>query len=273
MEDTIGKINLTYNKNRESTRLAGIAGNLPFTRHMLTCVIAFCTASQKNMKRVIIFLLLMLTRNVYGQEIELQGRYGASFIGGESINFVGKDSFYFGGFYCTWGVHGKGRCEIKDGYLYLYFEKSKTKPVAKTVRPAIITKSVSNDSISTIQLTVADYDGHSIPYATAELERSKNPRSGTITDTAGQALFRIKGKSSAITLRVSAIGMETANLTLAGGADYTIQVFLRQDPETEKELNNGEVSIYEIDDFAEDFISMRPKNSAGPFRKYRKKAE
>ena len=67
----------------------------------------------KIIKYAFLIFVLSHVSVVQGQTVELLGKYGASFIGGETIEFVGKDSFYFSGFYCTYGVKGKGTCEIR----------------------------------------------------------------------------------------------------------------------------------------------------------------
>jgi hypothetical protein len=217
------------------------------------------------MRPLLSFFFLFSTANSYGQEIELQGRYGASFIGGESIEFVGKDSFYFGGFYCTYGVHGKGHCEIRNNYLYLYFEKNKTKTKIDSLKPATIIKTVNVDSISEIKITVVDNNEIPIPYATVEIESAKSLKTGTTADTLGQATIKIKNNSSPIVIKTSAIGIEPGHLTLDNGSNYTIKLFHRQNNLFDKELNNGEVFVYEIDELSEDLILMRPQNSSERF--------
>ena len=46
------------------------------------------------MKLILILLSIFFIQNTYAQEVELKGKYSASFMGAETINFVGKDSFY-----------------------------------------------------------------------------------------------------------------------------------------------------------------------------------
>ena len=80
-------------------------------------------------KSVFIFLFFSSIYS-YGQDIDLQGVYSANIAGGlagESIKFIGKDSFYFGRDYCGSRTYGKGKCEIVNNYLYLHFEKTKNK--------------------------------------------------------------------------------------------------------------------------------------------------
>ena len=125
----------------------------------------------------------------------MRGRYGASFIGGESIEFVGNDSFYFDRFYCTHGVYGKGRCEIRNGSLYLYFEKNKSKAKKDPLKPAKITSTESVDSISLIQITILDNNDIPITSATVQIEKSNSITIGTVTDSLGQATFKIKNNS------------------------------------------------------------------------------
>src|SRR5215213_9685036 len=143
------------------------------------------------MKPLLFILLIVFLKKSYGQEIELQGRYGASFIGGESIEFVGKDSFYFGGFYCTYGVHGKGRCEIRNNYLYLYFEKSKAKVNTGFIKSPDITKVKSFDSVAILNITCIGTNDSPIAFATIQLRRKGKTSIGTISDSLGHASFII----------------------------------------------------------------------------------
>ena len=96
------------------------------------------------------------------QIIELKGRYGASFLGAESINFVGTDSFYFNGFYCTNGVEGRGRCELAGGFLYLNFEKKKLNKLDSARLDDITKVKSSNDSFSVINVLCIDTFGNPI---------------------------------------------------------------------------------------------------------------
>lgn len=222
------------------------------------------------MKYLLFILLLTLSKQTYGQEIKLQGRYVASFIGGESIEFVGKDSFYFSSFYCTYGFHGKGRCEIRNNYLYLFFEKSKTKTKLDTLKSPIISKISSFDSVLELQITVVDNNDIPIPYASVEIESGKSAKIITLTDTSGKAVLKIKNNSSPIFIRTSTVGTDPGYLKLESGLNYEIKLFHQQNGLANKELNNGEVFVYEIDELTEDLILMRPEKSSEPFRKYRK---
>ena len=223
------------------------------------------------MRHLLPFLFLFIIADSHGQEIELQGRYGASFIGGESIEFTGKDSFYFDGFYCTYGIHGKGRCEIRDNYLYLYFEKNKPKTKVDSLRPPIITTTPNVDSFSEIQITILD--NNEIPISQATVEIGKFAKIETMTDTSGWAAIKVRNNSPSIIIKTSAVGIESGYLKLENGSNYNIKLFHRQNNIFDKEFNNGEVFAYEIDELSEDFILMRPQNSSGLFRKYRKKRD
>jgi hypothetical protein len=221
--------------------------------------------------RVFLFILcFFFLTNSYAQDIELQGRYGASFIGGESIEFVGKDSFYFNGFYCTYGVQGKGRCEIRNNHLYLYFEKSKTKSIKDSAKLPVIKRIDNGDSISEINITCVDNNSVPISYATVQLKIKNKATLGTITDTSGQASFSIKKSEMPIILETPAIGFETRQINIDRYASYNIQIFHAKSDLFEKELNSGEVFVYEIEDLSEDLILMRPEKSRERFRKYRK---
>lgn len=209
--------------------------------------------------------------NSLGQEIELQGKYGASFIGGESIEFVGNDSVYFDGFYCTHGVHGKGRCEIRNNYLYLYFEKSKTKVNRDFVKPPDIKKAKSFDSVAILNITCIGTNDTPIAFATIHLQRKDKTSIGTVSDSLGHASFFIKKNDLPLAVETSAVGSEPKQVNIEEFSSYNIRIF-HKDVLINKELNNGEVLVYEINELSGDLISMRPDNSRKRFRKYRKKS-
>jgi hypothetical protein len=225
----------------------------------------------KNFTKLMMFLFFLITLNSYGQGIELKGSYGASFIGGESINFVGKDSFYFSGFYCTNGVYGKGLCEIRNDKLYLYFEKSKTRKTEELEKASLVTKISNNDSLRIINITCLDNNSLPISFATVRLNRKNKSTIGTITDTSGQASFRITKNEIPIKILTSYIGFNSRQLILDSISSYEIKIFHSKNEMLDKELRNGEIYVYEIEDLSEEIISMRPENSRERFRKYRKK--
>jgi hypothetical protein len=222
------------------------------------------------MRHVLILLFSLFVANSYGQEIELQGRYGASFIGAESINFVGKDSFYFSGFYCTHGVYGKGVCEIRNEKLYLYFEKSKAKKTIEPKKAPIIQKIFSHDSVQIVNITCLDNNSLPIPFATVQLNRKNKTIIGTITDTAGQASFKIEKNEIPIKIITSSIGFNGRQIIIDSLSSYEIKIIHTKNEMLDKELNNGETYVYEIEELMEDLILMRPENSRERFRKYRK---
>lgn len=84
-------------------------------------------------------IMLFLSFFARAREIELLGTYGASFIGGESIEFVGKDSFYFGGFYCTWGQSALGD---SSGYVKMAISKNDFPVTIKASAVGLITYEV-----------------------------------------------------------------------------------------------------------------------------------
>lgn len=223
------------------------------------------------MKSLLITVCFSIWTFCYGQEIELQGKYGASFIGGETIEFVGKDSFYFNGFYCTYGVHGKGRCEIKDNYLYLYFEKSKIKSKKDSMKAPVITQIDNIDAIGILNISCVDNTGEPIPYTTIRLLGKNKTSIGVLTDSSGQASFTIKPGDLPIILETSCVDFESNKLNIESYAGYNIKIFHNKNELIDKELNNGEVFAYEIEDLTEELITMRPGKSSERFRKYQKK--
>lgn len=230
-----------------------------------------CILHLAFMRIILISFILLCTKLSNAQQVELQGSYGASFIGGESIVFVGKDSFYFSGFYCTYGVHGKGRCEIRDSYLYLYFEKKKHPVKTVPLQPPLIQKTETNDSILVIDITTVNNNGEPIPYVTIQIEKQEAIKMNTLTDSLGHAIISMSRDHFPALMRTSGVGMIAGRLPLDSPAHYRIRLFHQRDELSDKELNNGEVYVYEIDELSEDLIMMRPMNSSESFRAYRKK--
>jgi hypothetical protein len=222
------------------------------------------------MRTFLTSLSFFILTTSFGQEIELQGKYGASFIGGETIQFVGKDSFYFNGFYCTYGVHGKGRCEIRNNYLYLYFEKSKAKVNKDLVKSSEITKIQTIDSAALVNITCFDNSNKPISFATVQLKRKNKTAIGTISDSLGHVAFTIRKNDLPFIIETSAVGFEPKKVVLEDYFSYNVRIF-HKDVLIDKELTNGEVFVYEIDELSEELISMRPENSREQFRKYKKK--
>jgi hypothetical protein len=224
---------------------------------------------QDIMRTLLTCLSFLFLTSSFGQEIELQGKYGASFIGGETIEFVGRDSFYFNGFYCTYGVHGKGRCEIRNNYLYLHFEKSKAEVKKDLVESPETTKIETVDSVAIVNITCVDNNNKPVSFATVQLKRKNKTAIGTISDSLGHTAFTITKNDMPLTIETSAVGFEPKHVVLEDYSSYNIKVF-HKDVLIDKELNNGEVFVYEIDELSEVLISMRPENSRERFRKYRK---
>ncbi len=222
------------------------------------------------MKHFIYFLLLLIASKSYGQEINLQGTYSASFIGGESIKFVGEDSFYFNGFYCTYGVYGRGRCEIRNNNLYLFFEKIKDIPKIDVLKSPIIEKFETADTNLTIQITVLNNLNVPISYASILVRTIEGVEVGSAADSLGQATFRIQSKEFPIIVITSALGIEGKQISLENKSNYIIKLFHHENDLFHKELNMGEVYVYEIEEISEDLILMRPGKSVGSFRKYRR---
>ncbi|MEO8405372.1 MAG: hypothetical protein ABI480_12275 [Chitinophagaceae bacterium] len=224
--------------------------------------------------RQLFFSLFLLTASVsYGQQVDLQGIYSAGFIGAEAINFVGTDSFYFNGFYCNYSVYGKGRCEIRNDNLYLYFEKNKPKSKVDTLRAPLISGSENNDSLVNVQIRCVDNMGEPIMFSRVQLALSHSSiNMERVLDTTGVTNFSIPRRYFPVIVKTSTIDFDPGKIRLDTAADYTIKLFHRRNAFDDKELNNGEIYVYEIDEFSPDLIMMRPQNSTEKFRQYRKKS-
>jgi hypothetical protein len=200
-------------------------------------------------------------------QIELLGKYSAGFIGGESIDFVGTDSFYLNGFYCTHGVRGKGRCEIRDNMLYLYFEK--TAPKIEAPRPPVIEMTDNKDNIAGINITCVDENEKPLDGAVIYLRKRNGTVDTILTGTAGKAFCRINNADLPVQLESLYVGFEKIKLTLERPAAYNILIS-HKSISVFKELHKGEVWTYEIDDLSEDLIVMRPARSTERFRHYKR---
>jgi len=223
------------------------------------------------MRQLIFVLSLFFTAQTFGQDIELQGKYSASFLGVETIDFVGEDSFYFYGFYCTNGVTGKGRCEIFNSYLYLNFEKKKNAPFIDTFQIDKIEKTQSLDSFAIFKIICLDHLGTPLP-ATVTINRKGKATIGTTSNTFGNAELRIRKNTFPVEINISLVGIKTKKIILKEPSNYSLKTF-SQIVDINQKLENGEQYIYEIEELTEDFISMRPKNGGEPFRKYKRKKQ
>jgi hypothetical protein len=209
----------------------------------------------------------------FGQEVELLGKYSTSFIGSEAIEFVGKDSFYFDGFYCTYGKRGKGTCEIRDDRLYLYFEKAKKKKQTEIVTPPVVTRIGNSEHAATINIEciAKEYS----PLSTIIVEAISAGRSlhGVYVDSTGKGQLIISNQAFPITIRLTALAMQSEEIRIDSAANYAIKIFVRHnDTFPNKRLNQGETYVYEIKELSTDKIVMRPAGR-GMFMEFKKMKE
>ncbi len=153
----------------------------------------------------------------------------------------------------------------------MFFEKSKAKKNLEPEKAPIIKKIFSRDSVRIVNVTCLDNNSLPIPFATVQLNRKNKSTIGTITDTAGQASFKITKNEIPIKIITSSIGFNGRQIIIDSLSNYEIKILHTKNEMLDKELNNGETYVYEIEELSEDLISMRPENSRERFRKYRKK--
>jgi hypothetical protein len=206
------------------------------------------------------------------QSVELQGIYSASFMGSESIHFVGIDSFYFDGFYCITGVQGKGRCEIKNDFLILNFEKTKSSSTLDSLHIKKFEKTVSLDSFSIFNITCLDNNGNPVQYSSVTINSKGEKSVLNISDSIGNTMLMLRKNAFPLELRINGLGFKEKIVTInkVGNYSFTLTLSRRKNIET---LNNGEQYIYEIETLSEDLITMRRKNSSGRFEKYKKRGD
>lgn len=213
----------------------------------------------------ILFVITLCPLLSYSQEIE--GVYAAGFIGAERIEFKGKDSFYFSGFYCNYGMSGKGICEIRNNYLYLYFEKRDTID-ADPLKAPEISKTKSTNNSSTIRITCTDNKGNPLSHIGVEVKARSGV--GSVTNSDGRAILKIKSDSPIFTLSTESGGIEPVQMKLEGGYDYEVKIYHKYF-DSNREIYSGEVYVYEIDELSEDVIMMRRGGSSGPYLAYKRK--
>ena len=221
------------------------------------------------MKLILILLSIFFIQNTYAQEVELKGKYSASFMGAETINFVGKDSFYFDGFYCINGVKGKGRCEIRNNYLILNFEKAKPKTRIDSLQLDEIETSISLDSFSVLKINCLNTNGDATQYFNVMVTKNGKNITSYAANNNGLAELKIKKSIYPLELKITGIGIVTKTITLKAPLNYTLKLIHDENNDIEI-LNKGEQMVYEIEELTEELITMKPKGSNGKFYKYRR---
>jgi hypothetical protein len=201
-------------------------------------------------------------------QVELLGSFVTGFrgMGAECITFVGKDSFYFDGVYCAEVVRGKGRCEIRDNMLYLFFEKASEDNAA---RLPVIQVSNNNDGVTGLSITCVNEQAKPVEFVSIELIRANGIKTKIYTDLLGKANWKFTSADLPFQIITSAVGYEVQTLRIDSLSDYKIQIKL--DEHVGRKVNKGEVWFYEIDEVAEDLIVMKPAKSTEDFRRYTKK--
>lgn len=199
-------------------------------------------------------------------QVELLGRFVTGFrgMGSECITFVGEDSFYFDGGYCAEIVRGKGRCEIRDNMLYLFFEKA-----SEDKRLPVIQMSNNNDGVSELSITCVNEKDKPVEYATIELKGANGSKTKIYTDLLGRANWKAASTDLPLQIITSVVGYKVQTVRIDSLSDYKIQIKL--DDYVGEIVNKGEVWSYEIDECSEDMIVMKPAKSTEDYRRYTKK--
>lgn len=218
--------------------------------------------------RYFLFVLCFFTATRSFGQIEILGNFVTGFrgLGSECITFVGEDSFYFDGVYCAEVVRGKGRCEIRDNMLYLFFEKASEDSAA---RLPVIQVSNNNDGVNELSFTCVNEKAKPIDFVSIELIRANGIKTKIYTDSLGKANWKVADADLPLQIITSAIGSEVQTLRIDTLSDYNILVKL--DEYVSRKVNKGEVWCYEIEELSEDLIVMKPAKSTEDFRRYTKR--
>jgi hypothetical protein len=219
------------------------------------------------MKRLLIIAIIaFISFAARAQDVELLGSYYTSSPWPETINFKGVDSFYFSRHNGAHPFKGKGRCEIRDDRLYLYFENRKTQDEIKHE----ITRRITSDSIKHLNISCIYLPGTPLGNESVFIHSGKRIIQQDVCDSLGNIQFAILEKDFPIIIRVAAVGMLPIDIDLKDAADYSLKLFHGESWGVTIEINKGEVFVYEIRELSPDFILMRRPVGEGQFYKYKK---
>jgi hypothetical protein len=217
------------------------------------------------------------------QPIELLGKYGASFIGAETIDFVKEDSFYFIGFYCNYGVRGRGTCEIRNGYLYLYFSNEPAIPALPPKPPQI--RFLGANSTAKVHITLLDTAGNTVQgahiYANNRPFTAIDSMNGFYISSANGQRMGVSDSNVIVNLNfntgtftqllaVHTAGYQQERLMLVQKGVYEVVVWMKPVESSINPLDKGEVWTYELGEIADTWFEARP-GGKGAFRKYRRR--
>jgi hypothetical protein len=222
------------------------------------------------MPRIVqIVVLSLFSVCAAGQQVKLSGKYSAFFFGDETIEFAGRDSFYFNGFYCNYGYRGKGRYEIRDDLLYLYFERSRRKKKTETVRSHIINRLGESETAANIYIESIYSEQLPLSSISVEAIYAGRPLESVRADSNGRAKLVISNRVFPITVRLTALGLQTEEIKIDSAANYTLKVFHRQHQDWPfTQLNKGQLYVFEIQKLSVDTIEMRRAKGNGDFYEY-----
>jgi hypothetical protein len=222
------------------------------------------------MPRIVqIVILSLFSICAAGQRVKLSGKYSAFFIGSETIQFAGRDSFYFSGFYCNYGYGGKGRYEIRDDLLHLYFERSGRKKKSETVSAHLITRLSESETAANVYIESIYSQQWPLSSITVEAIFAGRPLESVMADSNGRAKLVISNRVFPITVRFTALGLQTEEIKIDSAANYSLKVFHRQHQDWPfTQLNKGQQFIFEIQKLSVDTIKMRRAEGNGDFYEY-----
>lgn len=218
--------------------------------------------------RYLLFVLCFFTATHSFGQIEILGSFVTGFrgLGSECITFVGKDSFYFDGGYCADIVRGKGRCEIRDNMLYLFFEKASA---GNSAWLPVIQMSNNNDGITELSFTCVNEKAKPVDFVSIELIRANGIKTKIYTDSLGNVNWKVADADLPLQIITSAVGYEIQTLRIDSLSDY--KILIKLDEYAGSKVDKGEVWCYEIEELSEDLIVMKPAKSTEDFRRYTKR--
>ncbi|GAA4344036.1 carboxypeptidase-like regulatory domain-containing protein [Flaviaesturariibacter amylovorans] len=223
------------------------------------------------MNRNYFFLyFLLLATSAVAQPVDLQGTYGYGGLGAESFTFVGADSFYYSGFFCTWGQSGRGTVQSRGDRLFFTFEMQKPQPALLPLATA--TRTGSGGVVDTVLIRCIDTAGRAVAYATIRSGlTSADLRNGTTADSSGFARLLLPRGYAVYHLEASAVSFSNARVTLPRPGNYTVTFRLPPHPLFNQHITDGRVWEYEMEYVSEWELLMRRVGSRGPFVRFKKK--
>lgn len=223
-------------------------------------------------------LLFLISIQVIGQSIKLQGRYieDAGIIV-KTITFDDNEKrFSFTHFRSApdntdASVNGTGTYRIKGDTLFLFYDNNT--PQTKVLKKhEIIGEPTANNKTDMNVQVIDAANGKPIPGCSLTFEFDSKRKVFRTTDTLSNAFISLKASDYPITITATTIDYATDSLAVQTAGNYDIRLFLTAF--SKETINNGQVAAYKIRAISDDTIELTPLNSTTDWKsRYRKQRQ